>query len=43
MIRAEVPAVSSIPDDRPIVHPSSIYEMDGQIGVPIGTTSEPPY
>ena len=37
MIRAEVPAVSSIPDDRPIVHPLSICEKDGQIGVASGT------
>lgn len=39
MIRCEVFEVGSIPDDRPIVHPFSIYEWGGQIGVPVGTTS----
>src|SRR6202158_854240 len=33
MIGTEMPAIGSIPDDRPIVHPFSIYKTDGQIGV----------
>ena len=36
MIDTEMPAIGSIPDDRPIVHPFSISEMDGQIGVASG-------
>src|ERR1700674_716461 len=36
MIGTEVPTVGGIPDDRPIVHPFSIYETDGQIGVARG-------
>ncbi len=37
MVGAQVPAISGIPDDPPIVHPFSIYERDGQIGVASGT------
>ncbi len=36
MIRTEVSPVGGVPDDRPIVHPFSIYETDGQIGVASG-------
>ena len=37
MIGSEMLKVGGIPDDWPIVHPFSIYEMDGQIGVASGT------
>jgi hypothetical protein len=36
MTGTEVPTVGGIPDDRPIVHPLSVYEMDGQNGVASG-------
>ncbi len=32
MIGSEVPTVGGIPDYPPIVHPSSIYKLDGQKG-----------
>ena len=37
MVGAEMPAIRGIPDDRPVVHPLSIYEMGGQVGVASGT------
>ncbi len=36
MIGAEVLSIGIVPDDWPIVHPFSIYEMNGQIGVASG-------
>ena len=30
MIGTEVPTIGGIPDDRPIVHPFSIYKLGGQ-------------
>jgi hypothetical protein len=30
MVCADVLAVSGVPDDRPIVHPESIYDLTGR-------------
>jgi hypothetical protein len=32
VIGTEMPAVGGVPDDRPIVHPLSIYKLGGQRG-----------
>ena len=32
VIGAQVPAIGGIPDDRPIVHPFSIYNLGGRKG-----------